>query len=89
MLEEGREGRWVGVLELDFTTDDLALWRWIRRVEAVLFEAFRADVRPWGNWIGLIPCTVYGSALEATSECRVRTKLTLHKPTETRILCLV
>lgn len=89
LLEEGLERRWVGVLEFNSTTNNLALWRWIRRVEAVLFEAFRAEVRPWGNWVGLEPCTIDGSALEATSVCRVSSELTLQEPTESGILCLL
>lgn len=36
--------KWAGFLKLQFPTDDLTVWRWIRRVKTVLFEAVRANV---------------------------------------------
>ena len=44
LLEEARETKWIGILELESATDDLPLRRWIHRVKAILFEALRANV---------------------------------------------
>ena len=82
-------GYWIGVLELDFATDDLTLWRWVFWVEAVLLEALRANVRSWDRGIGLEPCTVDGSALEAASVVGISTQLTVHETTESCGLRLV
>ncbi len=81
--------KWAGFLELEFATNDLTLWWWIRWVKTVLLEALRANVRSGGNWIGLKPSTIHSSALEASRETIIGTELTLQETTETRALPLV
>ena len=81
--------KWAGFLELEFATDDLTLWRWIRWVETVLLEALRANVGSGRNWIGLQPRTIHSRALQASREPIIGAQLTLQEPTETRALPLV
>ena len=63
---------WVWVHKGVFAANDFGLARWVRRIEAILLEARRAEIRTSDSGGNFVPRTIYRCTLETLAKVRIR-----------------